>query len=365
MCVEAGMVAGQSQAIDGAFVEANASLDTLERKAVLQWNLLQGESQQTASTEKEDQSSSFTFVERITKPKRPARNNATYQSKTDPEARLAQKPGKPFRLYYLSTISVDTYHHVITHIQADCADERDSHHLLAIVETIGKGLKHHNLPLKNILADGGFGSGINYAMLESYGITAYIPLQGSYHRVREGFFYDAHQDVYLCSQGKQLVNRGIRFEKKGFANYHYRTSYQDCRNCPIKQACVGKHNRQSIAVTAYRNHYQRMQERLESRRGKYMKKRRMATVEPVFGTLLNFYGMRRVNAKGKLAAHKMMLIAATVYNLQKLLKRWFSPKTEAQTEQLIVPQAFCFFSICVVPQPRTFSLLSRTRRIYL
>src|SRR5919107_1758145 len=28
MCVEAGMVAGQSQAIDGAFVEANASLDT-------------------------------------------------------------------------------------------------------------------------------------------------------------------------------------------------------------------------------------------------------------------------------------------------------------------------------------------------
>ncbi|MFC5538022.1 transposase, partial [Rhodocytophaga aerolata] len=42
-CIDAGMVGGQSQAIDGAFVEANASLDKLESKLVLQWKLLPGE----------------------------------------------------------------------------------------------------------------------------------------------------------------------------------------------------------------------------------------------------------------------------------------------------------------------------------
>jgi transposase len=49
--IEARMVNGQIQVIDGAFIEANASLDALERKAVLQWTLLQGESRQNVSIE--------------------------------------------------------------------------------------------------------------------------------------------------------------------------------------------------------------------------------------------------------------------------------------------------------------------------
>jgi hypothetical protein len=47
-------------------------------------------------------------------------------------------------------MAVDTYSHVITHIQADYADERDSHHLLDIVEKTAKQLKAYNLPIRNI-----------------------------------------------------------------------------------------------------------------------------------------------------------------------------------------------------------------------
>jgi hypothetical protein len=56
-----------------------------------------------------------------------------------------------------------------------------------------------------------------------------------------------------------------------------------------------------------------MQERIESKEGKKMTGRRMATVAPVFGSLLNYYGMKRVNAKGKQAAHKFMLNLLRVY----------------------------------------------------
>ncbi len=126
------MVGGQIQVIDGAFLEANASLDTLERKAVLQWTFMKGDANEKTLAQKEEQHSPFTAIEKMAKPKRPARNNTTYQSKTDAEARLAHKPGKPFRLYYLSSMAVDTSNHVVTHIQADYADERDSHHLLEI-----------------------------------------------------------------------------------------------------------------------------------------------------------------------------------------------------------------------------------------
>jgi hypothetical protein len=180
-CIEAGMVEGKSQAIDGAFVQVNASLDKLESKLVMQWKLLQGETTAEKVSTHISQTSPFSLVEKTAKPRKPDRSNTLYQSKTDPQARLAQKAGKPFGLYYLSSMAVDTYHHVITHIQADYADERDSVHLLDIVKKVVVGLKAHGLVVKNILADGGFGSGLNYALLESYGLTAYIPLQGSYH----------------------------------------------------------------------------------------------------------------------------------------------------------------------------------------
>jgi transposase len=42
-CVEAGMVSGHTQVVDAAFVEANASTDSLKRKALLEWQLLKGE----------------------------------------------------------------------------------------------------------------------------------------------------------------------------------------------------------------------------------------------------------------------------------------------------------------------------------
>jgi hypothetical protein len=352
-CIEAGIVAGKSQAIDGAFVEANASLDKLELKSVMQWKLLQGEPTEGDASTSISQVSPFSLVEKTAKPRKPDRSNTLYQSKIDPQARLAQKAGKPFGLYYLSTMAVDTYHHVITHIQADYADERDSVHLLDLVKKVTIRLKAHGLVVKNVLADGGFGSGLNYSLLESYRLTAYIPLQGSYHPVREGFIYDAKKDVYLCRQGKQLINQGIKIQK-GFANATYLAKQSECRTCPLKKTCCGCRSRKKLVVTAYRNHYQRMQERLESRKGKQMKKRRMATVEPVFGSLINYFGMKRANARGKQSAHKLMLMAACAYNRQKLLNDLKHLKPKAQVIVLQHGNILYFVYLCVVPQPRRF-----------
>ena len=46
-----------------------------------------------------------------------------------PDARLAVKPGKPRNLVYNSNLSVDTANHVITNIQADHSDKKDSRYL--------------------------------------------------------------------------------------------------------------------------------------------------------------------------------------------------------------------------------------------
>ena len=60
--------------------------------------------------------------------------------------------------------------------------------------------------------------------------------------------------------------------------------------------------------------------RQQSRQGKRMKRLRQSTVEPVFGSLINYYGMRKVGVRGKAGAHKVMLMAATAFNLKKYMK---------------------------------------------
>lgn len=67
-----------------------------------------------------------------------------------------------------------------------------------------------------------------------------------------------------------------------------------------------------------------------------MRRVRQRTVEPVFGNLLQHYGLRRVGTKGKAAAHKAMLLSAIAYNLKKLLRH--QPKqvvSRALVQQLV------------------------------
>jgi len=52
----------------------------------------------------------------------------------------------------------------------------------------------------------------------------------------------------------------------------------------------------------------------------YMKAKRQSTVEPVFGTLTQFMGLRKVNTLGIKQANKCMHLSAIAYNLKKYLK---------------------------------------------
>ena len=51
-----------------------------------------------------------------------------------------------------------------------------------------------------------------------------------------------------------------------------------------------------------------------------MRRPRQRTIAPVFGSLPQHYGLRRVNTRGRGSAHKTMLLTAIAFNLKKLLK---------------------------------------------
>lgn len=357
MCVEKGMVSGHTQAIDSAPVKANASMDSLELKVPqsdLETHLRS--IRHISSMDKEDKPIRKSKINKATKEQQTitasnkeiqsikSRNkkwakdqdqrpgagnkgskytsNKTHYSPTDPDARISVKPGKARKLNYMSQLSVDTAHHVITDIRAYHADKKDNQYLQDITKRLKSRLHKQGLIWRNCVADTGYSSGENYAFLEQVGLESFIPPHGTYKGCPEGFTYHKEQDSYSCPQGhlvpfKKVFN-DYRTETK---KKEYRISSTICKTCPIKHQCLGKTAQEkTFSVTYYREYYERNNKRVNSKQGRYMKAKRQSTVEPVFGTLTQFMGLRKINTIGLKQANKVMHLSAIAYNLKKYLK---------------------------------------------
>lgn len=373
MCVGKGMVKGSTLAIDSAPVKANASMDTLELKVPaqdLQAHLaairhisardkavFRKAKENKASSEQQTITASNQELKSITsrnknwssnQTHRPGSgnkgsrytSNKTHYSPTDPDARISVKPGKARKLNYSSQLSVDTAHHVITDIKAYHADGKDSQHLKDIVERVRKRLWKSGFLLENVLADTGYSSGEVYAYLEDTKIKSYIPPHGTYKGGPEEFEYIKSEDHYLCPN-HQIVpfKKVFKDYRTGTLKKEYRISSKICRECTLASSCLGKTAKEKkFSVTYYREEYERNNARIQSPKGIVMKSKRQSTVEPVFGTLTQFMGLRKINTIGIKQANKVMHLSAMAYNLKKYLK--FTQKLANSSKK---SKGFCFF----------------------
>jgi len=364
-CVDKGMVAGHTQTVDSAMIKANASMESLEVKVPKETldehlkkvrvmsqadrpvkNNKASETQQTITATSEEIRDLKTTQEKwsndqdrhpgASSQKSKYTSNKTHYSPTDPDARVSVKPGKARKLNFLSQMAVDTAHHVISHIHADYADKTDNQCLETVFYTLQSRLKENGLALENFVADAGYSSGENLAFLERKGVNSFIPPHGTYKGGPEGFSYHNDDDYWICPEGKKVTFRKVGYNK-GNKQKHYFTRRSDCKGCPIKIACLGKAHEKKIAITYYMQEYERAIVRSKTRMGRKMKSVRQSTVEPVFGTLIEHLGMRKMNTIGIRQANKNMLLAAVAYNLKKYLK--FERKTIIQIAKEV--KTFC------------------------
>lgn len=344
-CIDKGMVAGRRQAMDSAPVKANASMDSLKEKEVLddgddysdelndndesstkkvstiRKTAVDQHHQWKAKAYKDMPKGKSLTKEQSEDHKRPKFvSNHTHYSSTDPEARISVKPGKPRQLNYLAQVAVDTAHHVITQIQSDYANKKDSQCLPSLLKNTIENLQQSHLTIEEVLADAGYSSGDALRALEENNIEGYIPNFGQYKASREGFTYDKENDRYTCSRGIHLPFKKLATNSLGYQMKVYRSSAKDCGHCPLRSKCIGKSNYKKIDDTVDKPLYDRMHARLQTNKAKRMKKLRSSTVEPVLGTLVNYLNMRRVNTRGIKQANKCMLMAAVAYNIKKLMK---------------------------------------------
>jgi len=358
-CIDKCMVAGRRQVMDSVAVKANAGMDSLTEKEILDDSSayadeLKNEEEQSEDDEDKDPDSNWNKTVSAARHKAVEQHhrwkakaykdmprgkslkgdersrpkfvsNHTHYSTTDPDARVSVKPGKPRQLNYTAQISVDTANHVITHIQTDHADKRDSQCLPSMISNTVDILHEQGLQVEQVYADAGYSSGEALQALEDHNITGYIPNFGQYKPTREGFTYDKANDRYTCNRGVHLPFKKITTTSLGYQMKVYRSSAKDCGPCPLRSVCIGKSDFKKIDDSIDKPLYDRMHARLQTANREKIRQLRSSTVEPVLGTLVNYLAMRRVNTRGIKQAAKCILMSAIAYNLKKLLK-WESRK---------------------------------------
>ena len=359
LCVNKGMLSGRRQAIDSAYVKANASMDSLVEKQIiedgehyleeLQHDEYGKEIEQHDSVMKDDRDSDTITKSRnkstqehhhwkaeeykgmpkgkaVSKSEGDVDNgrpkfvsNHTHYSATDRDARVSVKPGKPRQLNYSMQAAVDMGSHVITSVEAHYADRRDSECLEQVLKNTISNLAAHGLIVEQIAADTGYSSGKALQACIDNGVMAFIPNFGHYKPFREGFVFDQENDRYTCiAKGVHLPYKKTYQDKKGYYKKQYRSSAKDCSHCSLRKSCIGaRADYKKLEETIDKPLYDGMHERLQTPYAKKMKKLRQSTVEPVLGTLINFMGLRRIWTRGIKSANKFMLGAAIAYNLKK------------------------------------------------
>ena len=339
-----GLVTGHTKAVDSAFVEANASLEHLCEKQPTEAPapVLQVASELVVAAPVAPpaalRASPAHHLRRVAaayarhgsgplgrdRPQARLLGNKTHYSPANPDARISVKPGKARALNYLFSMAVDEGHGVISHVQADFADRRDSTLLPSIIVPLHQRLLAHTLPVSGVVADTNYSNGLNYALLEARGITPWIPVFGWYKPETEGFTHEQETDCFTCPAGKPLPFKRFDSDQDGRLSKRYSAATGDCRRCPRKPTCIPKSKSRKITRTAYDAHYRRALAQQQSQQGRRMRRLRQRTIELVFGSLLQYYGLRRVNTRGRSSAHKTMLLMAIAFNSKKLLK--YKPK---------------------------------------
>ena len=386
MCVNKGMLSGKRQAIDSACIKANAGMDSLVAKQIVEdgeqylQELRQDDYSNTIEQHgnvMQDDRDSDTITQSCSKStnkhhswkgreyknmpagkslggKKEGKDrpkfvsNHTHYSTTDRDARVSVKPGKPRQLNYSMQTSVDMDSHIITNAEAHYADRRDSECLAQVLKNTIINLAQQNLRVEQIAADTGYSSGKALQACADKDITAFIPNFGQYKAVREGFSYHEAEDYYQCDRGVKLPYKKTYQDKKGYYKKQYRSSAKDCGSCPLRTGCIGSRaDYKKIENTTDKHLYDQMHQRLQTGYAKSMKKRRQSTVEPVLGTLINFMGIRRIWTRGIKGANKFMPGAAIAYNL----KKWLNYKGEKLKTGVLAltktGKGLCHYFLCI------------------
>lgn len=306
LCIEQGLVEGEQVAVDSTLIPANASLSSLRSIKTGK-----GVREHLAQVRERNEVS-----ERL---ERPNISNEEFRSRTDEDARLAQKPGTVRGMYYKGTHVTDGANGIILAAGCEGADVGDIQAAQPVLEESQRTLQKHELTLGTVVADAGYDGADFHAAVEEMGATPITNYKQDSAKKEEGFKkadfrYEAEADSYLCPAGKRLCRW-----REGERKVSYRANPKECAACVHRAKCAGESQARQIMRHRHEGSREGNIARCHSQEGRQALRRRRHIVEPPFGHMKTYGGMSRINCRGKLKATVKVVLAAVAWNLIKLV----------------------------------------------
>ena len=313
ICVEKGIVTGDTVVSDGIFIPANVSdssiikiIEQVEKSAIDYLEALDEELRQ-----QEGYKEPIFVVEEKT----------TFKSTTDPDCGYIDQKHKK-GIGYLSQMTTDTQNGIIIGVDCYQANQRESNIVLRHLEKIKAKI---GIKINKIGLDAGYDVGAVHRGLELLGIEGYVScIDFSYDILKREAKYHPDLDYFECPAGKQINFIKLAY-KKPTRNFYrlYRMSTSDrkhCSSCDYFRKCQLSYTAARICASAYYPAFYRNRLRYETSEYKTMKRLRGIWSEGAFSVLKREHKLSKAIKRGLHRIHEECLLSALALNLKRMVK---------------------------------------------
>ncbi len=363
-CAEAGLVRGQELFFDSTKVGADADVDSLASRHLVENHLggLFEDETVVPGTPKQGAQPATAALPSAEDPGLLARNAARSGwisragrqdrafvsgtrkrtadlrvSRTDPDATPMRVGVADTRLGYQAHYVVDGgKERIILNALVAPAEVSENRPML---DLLWRTAFRWKLKPRRVVADGIYGTVENVTAVERAGIRAYLALHeagGSPEFFpKSAFSYDAQRNLYVCPQGETL--RYLSTWKAQRA-WRYKAKAKVCNACALKPECTSNKEGRTILRHFDEEYLDRVRSYRQTHPYRKALRKRKVWVEPLFAEAKDRHGMRRFRLRGLEKVNTEALLIAAGQNLKRLVAfEGWPPEGLAQAAALRLP----------------------------
>lgn len=320
-CKRAGLIQGTAVVTDSTHVEANVNDELREMVTVTKepseyFKALEATAQELKATIDQKRSGKKRGPkggDPAAKPK--VRQEA--QSKTDPDAGILGRPGKPSGFHYLAHVTVEPSHGIIVDAKATAANIADHEPYVECIQRTKKRIE-----VKEAAADAGYDFISVHKPLADLQVTTYIPAVEHRNGTPSGdrfsvhnFVYQPITDSYCCPGGKTLSLTGV----EDFTMI-YRAKQPDCQACPLASQCLPpSHKHRNLKRPIHQEYLEQAHDRNGTPRYEELMRKRRIWSEGTFAILKARHGLKRAIRRGLDNMQEQLLMASVALNLCRMV----------------------------------------------
>ena len=336
------LITGDLVAIDGAFLRANASKNTLIMRKTLKKDIakidedIKNYMTLLETLDKEDKNTtnlkiSKDEIDKLLEKKEQFQEDLDMldalgkeqHNKTDHDATVMSKPAHNLMAYNSQIAVDDTYKFIVATDISTSGHDLDQLHNMAT-----KSKEITNNPNIIVTADKGYYSSKELKKCIEAGIETIVPPRAtaktkkikSARFSKNQFIYNHDKDCYICPNDQELKKIEKQYERDGRMLDVYRVSSSYCRICPLKKNCLSDATpNKQMYRWEHENIIDSYTKKMNTQEAKAIVKKRGSIVEHPFGTIKRTLGWDHflVRTKKKVLGENALIMFT--YNFRRLL----------------------------------------------